>query len=123
MFPRDFYPGRIRDLGFPQLCDICSNLIMIDTKTNVVRFTHFSVQEYLESQTEFACQYTNATAAFSCLEACMNHPPSSVDNGLHLSEDLSHYAVLYWAEHCGSASKLLGLIRRLELAIIYRRNG
>lgn len=92
--------GSVGDLGISQLYDLCSNLIMADTKMITVRFTHFSVQEYLESRSEYACQLANVSAALTYVEAYMSCPPSNLDSALHLTEDFSHYAILYWVEHC-----------------------
>ncbi|KAI4223157.1 MAG: hypothetical protein L6R36_005628 [Xanthoria steineri] len=96
--------GSVGDLGVSQLCDICSNLIMVDTKMNTVRFTHISVQEYLESRSEYVFQLANVSAALSCVEAYVSCPPSNLDSTLHLAEDFSHYATLYWVEHCRIAT-------------------
>ncbi|CAM1510988.1 Fc.00g085010.m01.CDS01 [Cosmosporella sp. VM-42] len=74
-------------LQLPQVLRICFHLITVDSKMNVLRFAHTSVQEFLEAQSEFAPHKTN------------------VGLGAVLSP-IAHfyqYGVLYWAQHCRTA--------------------
>lgn len=90
----------LMDLDLSQLCDICCNLVVLDTKMNTVRFAHISVQEFFESKAEFAGSSVHRSAAISCLNMCVYNTPPNFDSGLRLSQDFAHYACLYWPEHC-----------------------
>ncbi|KAL8694956.1 MAG: hypothetical protein Q9224_003478 [Gallowayella concinna] len=92
------------DLNLSQLCEICYNLIAVDIRMNIVRFTHVSVQDFFESKAEFAGPFVHASAALDCLNMCMYRSLPNFDRGLNLIEDFSHYACLYWPEHSKMAT-------------------
>ena len=49
------------------LLDLCFNFIDVDSQSNVFRFAHLSVREYLESKTDFERTSNHALAAESCV--------------------------------------------------------
>lgn len=61
-------------------------------------------------------QLANVSAALSCVEVYISCPPSNLDSALHLTEDFSHYATLYWVEHCRIAT-MNGQIHELDQKI------
>lgn len=104
-------------LQLPQVLRLCFNLIIIDSKVNVLRFTHTSVQEFLEAQTEFVPHKIDGIVAKSCLNSCLYSSPVGLGAGLSPTEHFYHYGVLYWAEHCkatfmaGNSPELLWLAK------------
>ncbi|KAL8707486.1 MAG: hypothetical protein Q9225_007745, partial [Loekoesia sp. 1 TL-2023] len=93
-----------QDLELSDLLNICFNLIVLDSKLNVVRFAHTSIQEFLEAKVDFAPSRIHALAATSCLRACMQGSLSTYEVILGPTERFYHYAILYWAEHCRLAT-------------------
>ncbi|KAL8789942.1 MAG: hypothetical protein Q9195_006603 [Heterodermia aff. obscurata] len=100
------HQDRRKELDLSSLLNICANLIILDSKLNVMRFAHTSILEFLESKIEFASPRLHALAAKSCLNMCTSGTPASVELGLHPTEFFYDYALLYWAEHCRLASTL-----------------
>ena len=88
------------ELDLSNLIDICFNMIVLDSKLNVLRFAHVSIQEFLEAKADFGPQRTHRLAAMSCLNVCMQGPPSSMKAELRPAENFYHYGTLYWAKHC-----------------------
>jgi len=87
-------------LQLPQVLRICFNLITVDSKMNILRFAHTSIQEFLEAQTEFVPHKTNGIVVTSCLQSCLYSSPVGLGAGLSPTEHFYHYGILYWAEHC-----------------------
>ena len=86
-------------LKLTDLLTICFNLIVVDSRLNVLRFAHVSVQEFLESQPELAVHHNNRLAAMSCLNMCMQGSSIKPEVGPCPTENFHHYSILYWAEH------------------------
>ena len=91
-------------LELPELLTICFNMLVLDSKLNVVRFAHVSVQEFLETQSDLATHHTHRLAAMSCLNTCMHGSPVGPEIGLLPTENFYHYSALYWAEHYKAAA-------------------
>lgn len=89
--------GEIMTLA--KMIDICSNLVVLDSELNALRFAHISFQEFLEMKVEFAPHCVHRVAATNCLEFCLEGLPGTE---VHLSpkDDFRHYSAIYWAEHC-----------------------
>ncbi|KAL8753191.1 MAG: hypothetical protein Q9184_005493 [Pyrenodesmia sp. 2 TL-2023] len=108
-------------LQLPQLLRICFNLITVDTKMNVLRFAHTTVQEYLEAQDDFPLTMTEGIVATSCLNSYLYTPAVGTGAGLSPTEYFHQYGALYWAEHCraifatGNDSELLQMVRDFML--------
>jgi len=108
-------------LQLPQVLRICFNLITIDSRMNILRFAHTSVQEFLEAQTEFVPHKTDGIVATSCLNSCLYSFSVGLGAELSPTEHFYHYGVLYWAEHCkatfmaGNDPKLLRLAKEFML--------
>ena len=96
---------RREELVLPDLLNICSNLIILDSKLNIMRFAHTSILEFLESKSEFALARLHCMAAKSCLTMCTIGVSAPVELGLRPTECFDHYALLYWAEHCRLARR------------------
>lgn len=86
-----------------ELVDVCSNLIVLDSKLNIFRFAHVSIQEFLETKPEFALDHVHRVAAISCLNICMRGIPVMMENGVCQTDDFYHYGALFWAEHSRAA--------------------
>ena len=105
----------------PQVLRICFNLIIVDSKMNLLRFAHTSVQEFLEAQTEFVAHKTDGIVATSCLKSCLYGSPVGLEAGLSPTNHFYHYGILYWAEHCkatfmaGNDPELLRLAKEFML--------
>ncbi|KAL8925653.1 MAG: hypothetical protein Q9208_003336 [Pyrenodesmia sp. 3 TL-2023] len=108
-------------LQLPQLLRICFNLITVDTKMDVLRFAHTTVQEYLEAQDDFSLTKTEGIVATICLNTYLYTPSVGTGAGLSPAEHFREYGALYWGEHCratfatGTDSRLFQMIRDFML--------
>ena len=93
--------GRSQELSHTQLLDFCCNMIVLDTESNVFRFIHLSVREYLEGREEYTAFETNSLAAERCLDAVQldDHHRQRSKMGLEYDNRFRAYAILYWPLH------------------------
>ena len=104
-----YWPEQVgEDIGVASdsLLEICRNLVTVDNQSQVVRFSHLSVQEYLENLDDFNTEKANSMAARLCLSTLLsnetpNPPPFN-------------YSVGYWMEHVSQytgSQDILDLLR------------
>lgn len=97
-----------------EVLDICSSFVVLDENTNVFRFAHFSVMEFLVTRAEYTMDSAHALAAETCLSIF-----SYNCGGLRCSpvpeDPLQHYAVKFWAHHCQMAEhrRFEGVLNKL----------
>lgn len=82
-----------------EVLDVCFNLVTLDSELNVLRFAHFSVQEFLEAGVAFSPTGNHRLVAMGCLNICAQCAPSDIGASLNVQETPYQYAVLYFAEH------------------------
>ena len=99
-------------MNLAKIIDICSNLVVLDSELNMLRFAHISFQEFLETKAEFASYHVHKIAAVSCLDACIQGLPTGMDTNLCPKDNLYHYSAVYWAEHCK-----ITIINRTDAAV------
>ena len=105
-----------------QLLALCCNFIELDLESNVFRFAHLSVREYLESKTAYHRERVNLFAYMACvklyspegLEFASKIIPSDVTDASLETKLREHrkYANVYWPMHF----KLLSSETRTELS-------
>ena len=93
-------PAGQLELTLAELVDVCCNLIVLDSKLNVVRFAHVSMQEFLETKSELRLNHVHRVAAMSCLNICLRGIPVKMEDSVCQIDDFYHYGALFWAEHC-----------------------
>ena len=71
----------------------CGNFVSLDTKQNVLRFEHYSVQEFLQGHKFKEAGSDIARSCFTVLS--LSEPPST-------PPDVYHYVARYWQEHAKS---------------------
>ncbi|KAH7150207.1 ankyrin repeat-containing domain protein [Dactylonectria estremocensis] len=83
---------------------LCSNLVMVDTDREVIRFAHQSIQEYLlrANQSLFSPTVAHTMLASTCIKASSRGPPGMEDLVSRLKE-FYFYAATHWATHFRSA--------------------
>lgn len=91
-------------LTLPDLFSICSNLIVLDSKRDTIRFVHSSFKEFLEARPEFDIARAHGVAAMSCLESCIQEIPTDLEGDLRPDKEFKVYAALYWPNHCSAAT-------------------
>ncbi|KUI59751.1 Ankyrin repeat and KH domain-containing protein mask [Cytospora mali] len=97
-------PNSSTILQLPQLVSICANLVVLDTKCNVIRFSHQSVQEFLERHEPFTATTAHRLLASTCIEACRQSPRA--DSNIRLTYgDFHVYSTMYWPVHLSMAQK------------------
>lgn len=91
------------------LLEMCHNLVTVDNQSQV-RFTHLSVQEYLERRGDFTLDDTHSMAATICLRVLLSdRTPTS-----WASKTVFDYSVSHWMEHasrCAGSRAVLDLLR------------
>ena len=70
----------------------CGNFVSLDMKQNVLRFEHYSVQEFLKEHDFQEAGYNIARSCFTVLTLSEPQPP----------QDIFHYVAEYWQEHAKS---------------------
>ncbi len=58
----------IIELSTEEVLDLCFNFVIEDSETDVFRFAHLSVREFLETRHGFSGEESNATAAKCCFQ-------------------------------------------------------
>jgi hypothetical protein len=106
-----YWPEQVdQGVGVNSLLDMCHNLVTVDNQSQVVRFAHLSVQEYLENMEDFAMEEGNAMAAEFCLSVLL-HNNVSIHSHLGTAFD---YSVGYWMNHasqCSGSQDIINLLR------------
>lgn len=80
-------------INLPILFDICQNLVVVDEELGVLRFAHFSVQEFLFKK--FKPSDGHTAVANVCLGTLMNQGAT----GRGQEPVMRGYAVDHWPEH------------------------
>ena len=99
-----------QDTGADPLLEMCHNLVAVDNQSQVVRFAHLSVQEYLEKLDDFTVEKTNSMAARFCLSVLLSDDISIPS----LLGEAYDYSAGYWMEHasqCTGSQDVLDLLR------------
>ena len=89
-----------QESALEQLLQSCEGLLLLDTALNVVRFSHLSVQEYLETQNEI-WDVSAIDAELFVSESCLWILQLSVELPLY------EYAARNWFHHCRSYQDLM----------------
>ena len=102
--------GRDADISREVILDLCFNLVIIDKALDVFRFAHLSVQEYVESKSEYELSQAHATVAIGCFSyLSANHHipaiPAQAQNLANGSFSFYKYASRSWADHLQCAGK------------------
>ena len=89
------------DIDIDFVLDACQNLIVVDSQLNICRFSHLSVQEYLEKH--WSSHDANALIAKVCL-SLLNDPiqqkrDTESQDGNKEFNDIVRYARFFWANH------------------------
>lgn len=100
------HPNHLVELKLADLLNMCVNMVVLDSKLNVLRFANVSVQEFLEMQPDLATHRVHRLAAMSCLNTCMQGSPAGLEIELCPTEKFYHYGALYWAEHYHRAAAI-----------------
>ncbi|KAJ5153860.1 uncharacterized protein N7500_009299 [Penicillium coprophilum] len=87
-----------------ELLSICSNLIVVDNHSNILRFAHVSFKEFLEAKPEFDRANAHCIATKSCLDTCIQCPLVDIPLELHPESNYQLYAALYWGQHYSAAA-------------------
>lgn len=92
--------GKDMTLSLAQAIATCLNFVVLDSKCNVLRFAHQSVQDFLRRQPAFAAGQAHQTLAACCIEASSFGPSVTIDGNLQVpSDDFYIYAAMYWPIH------------------------
>lgn len=97
--------GNVLDLA--QVMATCSNFVVLDTKCNVIRFAHQSVQDFLGRHPAFAASKAHRLLATCCISACSRGPSIKFDQSLNIpNDDFYVYAAIYWPIHMEISQRL-----------------
>lgn len=99
--------GRGNALDLAQVMATCSNFVVLDTKCNVIRFAHQSVQDFLGRHPAFAASKAHRLLATCCISACSRGPSIKFDQSLNIpNDDFYVYAATYWPIHTEISQRL-----------------
>ena len=91
-------------LQLTQIMAICANLVVLDVNSNVVRFAHQSVKEFLGRHESFTAPTAQSLLASACIGACSRGPSPGKSTKIP-DDDFYDYAVMYWPVHSCLAEK------------------
>lgn len=82
------------------ISELCANLVTVDTRGDIVRFAHHSIQEYLlrTKQALFSSTVAHSLLASTCIEVNSRGPPNQGTLASQV-KDFYFYAATYWASH------------------------
>ena len=83
------------NLSLALLLELCHNLVANDTESNVMRYVHLSVREYLDTQADFKVPELHTMAAHACLSVLIDNPQPGSPN----FESFAEYAKMHWGDH------------------------
>lgn len=95
-------------LTIQAVLDICQPLLVLDSGLQVVRFSHFSVQEFLSNR--FVEKAAHTLVAEACLTLLVNPDPLAMSVAKPQSRGVLVYATFNWGDHVrlsGAGSDLL----------------
>lgn len=92
-------------LQLSRVLSICENLVVLDTKCNVLRVADQSAKEFLERHEIFPAATAHDILTSTCLNACTRGLGSEAIVRIPC-DDLSFYAALYWPVHFEMAQGL-----------------
>lgn len=99
--------GKDKALDLGQVMATCSNFVVLDTKCNVIRFAHQSVQDFLGRHAAFAASKAHGLLATCCVGACLRGPSTKFDQSLNIpNDDFYVYAAMYWPIHTEMSRRL-----------------
>ncbi|KAI9684613.1 MAG: hypothetical protein M1822_005701 [Bathelium mastoideum] len=95
-------------IEFVNLLEVCHNFIVHDSKLNVLRFAHNSIQDFIKGKPDFAMLSVNKLVALDCLNLCIAGPQSEMQTVAPGFQDAYHYSTMHWAVHCQAADPEFG---------------
>ncbi|KZL66376.1 ankyrin repeat domain-containing protein [Colletotrichum tofieldiae] len=99
--------GKNSALELSQVLAMCADLVVLDTKCNVIRVAHQSVQDFLMRHEAFTPAAAHTYLASFCVEVCSRGINSASGRALEIpSEDFYIYAAMYWPVHSRIAMRL-----------------
>ncbi|KAL9076264.1 MAG: hypothetical protein Q9157_003711, partial [Trypethelium eluteriae] len=90
------------------LLEVCHNFIIHDSKLNVLRFAHNSIQDFIKGRPDFATLSVNKLVALDCLNFCIAGPQSEMQIAAPGIHDIYQYSVMHWAVHCKAGNPETG---------------
>ena len=88
------------DLSQETLLDLCFNFVNYDADSDIFRFSHLSVREYLETRHDFEMKFNHALAAEQTLNHLLNVKMEYCSHVFH------RYACAYWMNHMAKSMEL-----------------
>ncbi|CAG8159947.1 unnamed protein product [Penicillium salamii] len=98
-----FGSNKNRSITLPELLNMCSNLVAVNTKSDTIHFIHFSFRQYLQTKPDFDIPRAHEVAANSCLEKCGQDSLLQLESPLKPESNFLLYSALYWPRHYRAA--------------------
>ena len=96
------FHNRSKSLDAEQMVKMSLSLVIIDYESQIFRFAHLSVREFLEKRSDYAREPAHALVAQLCLINQLSDKPTIVSE--QTEESFDHYALHRWPYHCQKAS-------------------
>ncbi|KAK7570991.1 hypothetical protein V3481_019078 [Fusarium oxysporum f. sp. vasinfectum] len=89
------------DIRLPDLTDVCSNLVVLDSVTNTLRLCHPSARDFMKHRGMFSEVRGHRLMASASLRTCSRNllPDPGAASTLEVIDDLSLYSAIYWPQH------------------------
>jgi hypothetical protein len=88
------------EINAKYILEICSNLIITEIPSGIVRFAHLSVREYLEKRVVYtAKEFSSIEAHTQATETCLAYMNHSRLKDFNTRDRFARYVVLYLATH------------------------
>ncbi|XEV04385.1 hypothetical protein FSHL1_009672 [Fusarium sambucinum] len=93
------------DIRLPDLTDVCSNLVVLDSVTKIMRLCHPSARDFMKHRGMFSEVQGHRLVTSASLRTCSQTllPDLSAISALGVIDDLSLYSAIYWPQHLKAA--------------------
>jgi hypothetical protein len=110
-------PDKGHPISLPELLDICCNMIVLDETSNIIRFAHTSVLEFLEGLPEFKATKVHSRISSTCLDLVDSWIVSGLSVWSWIFDPMGRYTNNYLRYHlreAGSQERVEVLLSQLE---------
>ena len=107
-----------------RLIEVCEGLVIHDRSSGIIRFAHYTVQEYLQEYLQEPCCRAKVVSAVHVTMSCLTYLLYDVFGSGELSEEKKReyqfldYAARYWTDHIEELGQENNDIRKLAIRLL-----
>jgi ankyrin repeat protein len=91
--------GQATHVSKNDIIALLRNFVVVDEESDVFRFTHLSVREYLETREEYSIAKCHATAAVRCASLSLDDTTKVETSEKPAADDFARYSLVFWPLH------------------------